>query len=112
MSGKRGKGDREPRGMFFLPSGLEGGGFVIVSVGDRRVSAEFTASKIELMLALNGELTADADALPENARGWRSPSQISALLGFPIEEGTLRRRISQINRAFRQAVGGARNYLS
>ena len=86
-----------------LPSGDKGGCFVTVSFGDRRVTVVYAPAKTALILALNRELSADADLDPL-ARGWRSPAQISDLLAYPLEESSLRRSISLINLAFARAA--------
>jgi hypothetical protein len=89
--------------IILLPSGENGGSFVTVSFGNRRVTAVFAPAKTALILALNRELLADADLEPL-AQGWRSPAQISNLLDYPLEESSLRRSISLINQAFAQAA--------
>lgn len=102
MTTERERKDRS-KSRLILPSGLEGAGFLIVPADGQSVIAEFTASRIELILVLNDKRSADVD-LPELARGWLAPDQITALFRYPIEEGSLRRAISKINRTFREAA--------
>jgi hypothetical protein len=86
-----------------LPSDRRGAGFVSILFGEERVTAELSASNVELLLPLNAELLAD-EKLDPLLRGWRSADHVSALLRYPLEEGSLRHAISQINRKFREAA--------
>lgn len=79
---------------------------MIVTLDGVRVTAEFPATKMELILLLNEELRADIQAdEPHAIRGWRSPEDLIPLLRNPLQQGeTLRRTIWAINRILREAA--------
>jgi hypothetical protein len=95
----------------YLPYGeFQGGGFVTVYFDGATLTAEYASTKAELLLVLNRALLAD-EHLESVARGWRTPEQISAQLQYPIEEASLRKTISLMNRAFREAAAATDSQL-
>ena len=97
-------------GVIRLPFGGErGGGFLILPYAGERITAEFHAAKMELILLLNEELLADIKAdMPPEAWGWRSPDDLIPLLNDPLQQAdNLRRTVSTINRTFRTAAAQA-----
>jgi hypothetical protein len=80
-----------------------GRGFLMKTVGQVRVTVEYSPAKIDLLLAMHTAMQEDQPLDPV-ARGWRSPQQLAAMLAYSPEEGSLRQTISRINRAFGKAA--------
>lgn len=102
-----GPADGDGWGSMRLPYGPDrGGGFVTVVHAGTRITAQFYAAKMELILLLNEELLADIkDDVPPEAQGWRSPDDLIPLLSNPLQQTeNLRRTVWAINRAFRSAA--------
>jgi hypothetical protein len=100
--------DRDGSGSIRLPLGEHsfGGGFLTLFYGGQRITAEFSAAKMEVIRLLNEKLKADIkDDLPPEAWGWRSPEILLKLMSNKLQEPeTLRRTIWSINRTFRNAA--------
>jgi hypothetical protein len=97
--------DFERRGVFTLPDGVDGGGFVTVWAEDESITIELSPARAKLVLLLNKALRDDRDT-PMPARGWRSVKQIIAELESDVEEASLRRTVSEINGLFKEAAQG------
>jgi hypothetical protein len=101
----RKRGPKSPfDGQLILPYGeSDGGGFVVLCLKGRKVTVELTPVRAELVNLLNKSLRADQN-LPLETRGWRAPEQIISALRYPVEETSLRRSVSNLNRHFRKAT--------
>ncbi len=84
------------------------GGFVTVTYGEQQITGELSPAQVELLLLLNEELQTDCkDGVPPDAKGWRSPDELIPLLNDPLQLiESLRRKVSKINRIFRDAAEG------
>lgn len=67
------------------------------------ITIELSPAKAELILVLNDALYDDRIRDPI-IRGWRAADQVISALRYPVEEGSLRRAVSKINRRFREAA--------